>query len=360
MHGVNTYPTLREAVKRRKGPKRIYAFNVPCTYIVAREKTFFEKVLNPTPSESRYFFEVIEEDKPCHLYVDLDVNKEKFPGIDVHEVKSMVCGHIEFGLKQMDLEIDKKIVAESSSDKKGSLHILYKIKGKIFASNAHVGAFMRACLQKRVVNFPEDQHTWSLFVDMCVYSRNRLFRMLGCTKKHEKRTKRVQGQVFNYENWLDSMVQPLSTKDEIMETYEPDGSPARYMGNKALSLSADYNPDIKEKLVEFASQVAPVRGISYIPAFRVWIINLQKKDCIFKKEKHGKNTNYMVINEGDHIRPDHSYHFRCWSQKYECCKGAKTDKVPLPDDLARLMKAQNEFMIYPSVSSTSTISSNSR
>ena len=135
MHGVNTYPTLREAVKRRKGPKRIYAFNVPCTYIVAREKTFFEKVLNPTPSESRYFFEVIEEDKPCHLYVDLDVNKEKFPGIDVHEVKSMVCGHIEFGLKQMDLEIDKKIVAESSSDKKGSLHILYKIKGKIFASN---------------------------------------------------------------------------------------------------------------------------------------------------------------------------------------------------------------------------------
>ena len=68
----------------------------------------------------------------------------------------------------------------------------------------------------------------------------------------------------------------------------------------------------------------------------------------------------MVVNEGDHITPDHTYHLRCWSQKYECCKGAKTDKVPLPDDLARLMKAQNEFMIYPSVSSTSTISSNSR
>ena len=257
----------------------------------------------------------------------------------------------------MDLEIDKMIVADSSSDKKGSLHILYKIKGKIFASNAHVGAFMRSCLQKRVVKFPEDHHTWSLFVDMCVYSRNRLFRMLGCTKKHEQRTKRVKGQAFNYKNWLDSMVQPLTTKAEIMEACEPDGSPARYMGSKALSLSADYNPDIKDKLVEFAEQVAPVRGISYIPAFRVWVINLHKKDCVFKKERHGKNTNYMVVNEGDHITPDHTYHLRCWSQKYECCKGAKTDKMPQTKDLARLMKAQNEFMIYPS---ESTNSSNSR
>ena len=29
MHGINTFHTLREAVKHRKGPKRIYAYNVP-------------------------------------------------------------------------------------------------------------------------------------------------------------------------------------------------------------------------------------------------------------------------------------------------------------------------------------------
>ena len=357
MHGIQAFHTLREAVKKRKGPKRIYAYNVPCKYIVAREKTFFDKVLAKTASAERYFFEVIEEDKPCHLYIDLDVNRVKFPCIDVHDVKTMVCKHVEYGLKQMDLEIDDKIIADYSNENKGSLHILYKIKGKLFASNAHVGAFMRSCLQKRVVKFPEDHHTWTLFVDMCVYSRNRLFRMLGCTKKHEQRTKRVKGQPFTYENWLASMVQPISSEVQIMEVCEPDGSPARYMGSKALSLSADYNPDIKDKLVEFASQIAPVRGVSYIPAFRVWILNLQKRDCIFKGERHGKNTNYMVVNEGDHISPDYTYHFRCWSQKYECCKKAKSDKKPLPKHLTRLIKAQNDFMIYPSVS---TISSNSR
>ena len=29
MHGINAFHTLREAVKHRKGPKRIYAYNVP-------------------------------------------------------------------------------------------------------------------------------------------------------------------------------------------------------------------------------------------------------------------------------------------------------------------------------------------
>ena len=191
---------------------------------------------------------------------------------------------------------------------------------------------------------------------MCVYSRNRLFRV--GVHSSEQRTKRVKGQAFNYKNWLDSMVQPLTTKAEKSWRLADPTEAREYMGSKALSLSADYNPlTSKTNWSSLPSRVAPVRGISYIPAFRVWVINLHKKDCVFKKERHGKNTNYMVVNEGDHITPDHTYHLRCWSQKYECCKGAKTDKMPLPKDLARLMKAQNEFMIYPSVS---TISSNSR
>ena len=133
----------------------------------------------------------------------------------------MVCGHIEFGLKQRGLEIDKKIVAESSSDKNGSLHILYKIKDKIFAK----------CARRRLHAFLPTEAGSQLprrstyMVNMCVYSRNRLFPMLGCTKKHEKGPKRVEGQDFNYDNWLDSIVQPLTTKDEIMKMYEPDESP---------------------------------------------------------------------------------------------------------------------------------------
>ena len=255
----------------------------------------------------------------------------------------------------MDLEIDKMIVADSSSDKKGSLHILYKIKGKIFASNAHVGAFMRSCLQKRVVKFPEDHRTWCSS-SICASTPQPTVSYVGVHEKHEQRTKASQRTGIQLQKLVGLDGTALTTRQKSWRLANP--TEAREVhDSKALSLSADYNPDIKDKLVEFAEQVAPVRGISYMPAFRVWVINLHKKDCVFKKERHGKNTNYMVVNEGDHITPDHTYHLRCWSQKYECCKGAKTDKMPLPKDLARLMKAQNEFMIYPSVS---TISSNSR
>jgi len=68
VHGVVVTPTLEKAYAKRNGPKRIFAFNVPCTYIVARETTFFHKILEPTVSTRRYFYEVIEEDKPCHLH----------------------------------------------------------------------------------------------------------------------------------------------------------------------------------------------------------------------------------------------------------------------------------------------------
>ena len=122
---------------------------------------------------------------------------------------------------------------------------------------------------------------------------------------------------------------------EIMETYEPDGSPARYMGSKALSLSADYNPDIKKNWSSLPSRSRLYVASPTYPPFAYGSSTYTRKTAYSKKKDTAKNTNYMVVNEGDHITPDHSYHFRCWSQKYECCKGAKTDKMPLPKDLAR-------------------------
>ncbi len=343
VHGVITTNLLGEAYKRRNGPKRIFAYNVPCTYIVAREKTFFHKIMEPMAAENRYFYEVIEEGKPCHMYIDLDVDLTKYPSIDVHTVKEMVCSHVESGFKQMDLEIEEKLVAGSSNEKKGSLHIIYRLKNRLWQNNAHVGAFMRCCMERRVKNIPEDYEMWSLFVDMCVYSRNRLFRMAGCTKKHENRVKWVEGEPFNYKNWLKSLIQPMHRDELIIETNEPDGSPAVYMGAKSARLPFDYEPVVKEKLLHFANTIAAVRGISYCPMFRTWSINLQKNDCIFKKARHGKNTMYLVV-----CRHDQTFRIKCWNKKYDCCINGATDKIPLPEDIAKIMKTYNDFPISPS------------
>ena len=346
VYGVITTKMLDEAYTRRNGPKRIFAYNVPCTYVVAREKTFFTKIMEPMAASDRFFYEVIEEDKPCHLYVDIDVDLVTYPAIDVHMVKDMVCGHIESGLRSMEMEIEEVLVAESSNEKKGSLHILYRLKNRLWRNNAHVGAFMRSCMERRVKLFQEDYEMWCMFVDMCVYSRNRLFRMTGCTKKHQNRIKWVKGEPFNYDNWLKSLVQPLHPGDcELIEANEPDGSPAVYIGAKTGQLTlANLDSAVKDKLIEFARTISPVRGISYCPAYGTWSINLQTKDCIFKRGRHQKNTMYMVIYE-----EDQTYRMKCWNSKYPCCVEGMKEKIPLPDQLKKTIEEYIEFPISPSV-----------
>ena len=183
---------------------------------------------------------------------------------------------------------------------------------------------------------------WSLFVDMCVYSRNRLFRMTGCTKKHENRIKTVVGQLLNYQNWLNNLIQPMFIEGDIIETYEPDGSPAKYMGAKNKHLPSSYSPDIKDDIIDFVRDIAPVRGVHYSPRYRIWVVNLSKHTCVFRDGVHAKNTNYLVIN-----RRDATYSFRCWCQKYEACRTGKTDKVPLPTVARNAMLRYNNFQIQP-------------
>jgi hypothetical protein len=346
VYGVLTTNTLDEAYKRRNGPKRIFAYNVPCTYIVAREKTFFKHIMEPMTAGDRFFYEVIEEGKPCHLYIDIDVDLETYRSIDVHMVKDMVCGHVEFGLREMEIEIENILVADSSNNKKGSLHILYRLKNKLWRNNAHVGAFMRSCMERRVKMIPEDYETWHMFVDMCVYSRNRLFRMTGCTKKHQNRIKLIKGQEFNYENWLNSLVQPIFPGDcELIEANEPDGSPAVYIGAKTGQLTlSNLDSTIKEKLLEFTRTISPVRGISYCPFYRTWSINLQTKDCIFKRGRHQKNTMYVVV-----YLDDQTYRMKCWNEKYPCCIEGMKEKLALPDTVKKTIHEYMDFPISPSV-----------
>ena len=340
---VFTSYRLGEAFKARNSPKKIYAYNVPCQYIVATDKVFWNRFLFPKRPADRCFYEVIEENKPCHLYIDIDVNREEYPSIELNDIKAMVCSNIEYGLKAMELDIERCIVTDSSSPKKGSLHIVYNIKDHLWANNAHVGAFMRRCMELKVKQNEEDYFVWTTFVDMCVYSRNRLFRMLGCTKKHQLRTKKSDSFPLNFKNWKACQIQPLLYDGELIECNEPDGSGARYMGSKAMPI-VDFVPVIRSHLLTFASQFAPVRTINYIPAYMQWYINLDKRDCIFKGETHQKNTNYMIVNWHEN-----TYRFKCWNRKYECCIHGKSDQKPLPEDLCDVIEKYMNFVISPSI-----------
>ena len=197
-------------------------------------------------------------------------------------MKDMVRRHVDFGLKNMGLEITEVIIADSSNDKKGSIHMIYKIKNYIWKNNANVGAFMRRCFERRVKQIDEDRELWR-FVDMCVYSRNRLFRMLGCSKNNENRVKKIEGTRFDFKSWKNCKIQPMYTDDlEKIECSEPDGTPACYKSRTVLM--NDNEPSYMYDLKEFITEnVGKIRGVQYSPLYKTWSINLEKRDCVFKK-----------------------------------------------------------------------------
>ena len=112
-------------------------------YLIGSNRQYWDQYLS---RGIRYGYEVIRKGLPCHLYIDLDVNKVKWPNMKVIEIWQTLEKHIDFVfINQFDVPVDdiEKNIQFSSNSQKGSMHIIYKIKGKMFKNNAHVGAFMR-------------------------------------------------------------------------------------------------------------------------------------------------------------------------------------------------------------------------
>ena len=336
--------SLQDALGKCTGSKNVYAIGVPCMYTVCSDKKFWQTWMLPRASAERNYFEVIQTDRPSHLYIDLDVDLVKYPNIDVNDVWEMVRSYIDPQLREKQIEVEECLVMDSSNHKKGSIHVVYRFKDYIFENNANVGAFMRSCMEKRVIHHKENYQTWKTFVDMTVYSRNRLFRLLGCTKKDENRVKRmVEKERFNYDNWRRSKVQPTTTKLQMISCPEPDGSEVKYNGTYKVNLPG-YHPEYLTSVKEFASTIGNVRAVTYNPRSMNWCINLDKKYCIFKKDRHKNNTMYMVVNT-----ITNEYNLRCWCMKYDCCRQGRTPDTKLPDRVCKEIDEYMDFKISPSI-----------
>ena len=75
-------------------------------YVVGTNEEYWTKYL---AKGDRYGYEVIQRGKPCHLHVDLDVNREKYPGIKVMDVWSTLEKHIDHYLVTK-LDISKESI----------------------------------------------------------------------------------------------------------------------------------------------------------------------------------------------------------------------------------------------------------
>ena len=325
------------------GTRSVYQVGIPARmFVVASEREFYNKCISITVQQDRNFYEVIKADKPCHLHLDLDMDRTKYPSMSMSDVWEDIKKYIDGCIHDMQHEIEECIVLDSSNEKKGSYHIIYKLKDHIFASSANVGAFLRCLYQKRIKINPEMKLIWDAFVDMGIYTRNRLFRMLSCTKKCDPTRVLVwKDHRCTFETWRTCKVQPVVTSRDTIECEEPDKSPASYMSGNLFG-TQNMDEICKQTLRDFTSTLGPVKRIFNLRRNFLYAITLESKFCKFKNDFHSKNTNYIIV---DLLKK--TYFYKCWSKKYPC-KGCKSAKRYLPTQFTQKLDKLFNFTIDPS------------
>ncbi|KAK9846112.1 hypothetical protein WJX84_012061, partial [Apatococcus fuscideae] len=137
---------------------------------------------------------VIWGERPCHLYFDLEYNIACNPeasGDQLVERLLQLVAHHCWQTWGFELQEDWILELDSSTAVKFSRHVILQIPGHAFASCYMISRFVTAILAS-----PEAQslmlikeaaagsaaRSFASLVDTAVYTKNRHFRMLGCSK----------------------------------------------------------------------------------------------------------------------------------------------------------------------------------
>lgn len=284
---------------------------------------------------NRTICEVIDARKPCHLYIDIDVDLKKTPGIKVRECWEAVRPVIDGHFQTLYEETPDYIIMDSSSQTKGSLHAVVKLKGRLFTNASHCGAYMRVLKQYIEVVRPELQGAYQFF-DLGIYTRNRLFRMLGNTKAGQDRYL-TTGDPFTFEAWQAARVCPVEADGELIVTLEPDHTPAKFSSGSTVGstvivgwVPSCVKGEIHDHLCE---AVGPIQRMVCTGENMKVICNTSNRNCIFLKKRHKSNVLYIVV---DLIQ--RCYHVKCHSAH---CKKKRGKRIFFD---ARLSKIIDDWM----------------
>ena len=184
-------------------------------YVSAHLGRFMDHYWRECDVHSRHYYELIREDTPCRLYFDLEFNKQYNPRLTKSLTESLltelfdeICHQFEL-LYSISVERSDMVDLDSSTAKKFSRHWILHIPGGVLFDDARAaGIFVkmmvarlekeiksgglaskgRAVLAKHLfVNAEEatDEKVdpkMTCIIDLGVYTRNRLFRLLGSKK----------------------------------------------------------------------------------------------------------------------------------------------------------------------------------
>ena len=203
---------------------RIFAFEKSATgkrkYIVGHMGRFMDYYWRKCDLKQRHYYELIREKMPCRLYFDLEFSKASNPQISEKESHLLLKELMEELIHEfkriydIDLTKDRILELDSSTESKFSCHwIVHLPKGELFADATAAGRFVRVFVARLAEGLAtgqmkrdtlakylfvrtappkrHDQHeaakvddmaSRSCVIDLGVYTRNRLFRIMGSSK----------------------------------------------------------------------------------------------------------------------------------------------------------------------------------
>lgn len=159
------------------------------------------------PPEEKCSYEVIPENSPCWLYLDLEYLIELNPLCNGPRMTRTLIDIIRvYLLTHYHLLCDRNnfLILDSTSSTKFSRHVIFTMKDMAFKNNSHVGKFIKTICNDIMLYlksdaqshgilsqfnkadieemFVETKHGQKLFVDSGVYTKNRQFRIYLSTK----------------------------------------------------------------------------------------------------------------------------------------------------------------------------------
>jgi DNA-directed primase/polymerase protein len=184
-------------------------------YYVGHLGRFMDHYWRKISPEARHYYELIQEQTPCRLYFDLEFSKPANPEVTPEESELLMeefclelCAEVK-RIYDLDITRTNMVDLESSTAAKFSRHIIVHFPNdELFPDNVAAGRFVKVFIGR----LAEDQATGvlaasrptlnkllfvnaakssahdpscvaqSCFVDLGVYTRNRLFRLLGSSK----------------------------------------------------------------------------------------------------------------------------------------------------------------------------------
>lgn len=323
-------------------------------------------------------FQVILEGEPCCLYLDLEYEIELNPdknGVEMTKtVIEIICGYLS---KYWDIKCDEKniINLDSTTKKKFSRHLIFRMKGIAFKDNSHVGRLLKNIVVD-IMNYLETNGSAfhnvlsyidrknledlfiatdkkkKMFIDTAVYTKNRHFRIYKATKwgknSHLTRANDCKYELIKEnENkelgfFLESLISHFSNKknlvllefnkesaDNLLSSQSQRSQGVLRSPSKDSKKSSPY--PVVDKFIRQLVEPGVIRQSKYYETTKTIVYDIAgNRFCQNIGRQHKSNGIYWVVD----LKSKLTYQ-KCHDE--DDCPRFRSSSVPLPLEIAFLI-----------------------